>query len=217
MLILSPSVLSADFGHLAEEIKKVDNAGCGYIHLDVMDGTFVPNISFGPAVIKSIRGITDKVFDVHLMVEEPIRYLEDYKNCGSDILTVHVEACKHLHRTVHAIKDLGMKAGVAINPATPVSMLDNIIEDIDMAVIMSVDPGFGGQKFIPSSVEKLREIKKIINDRKLNIDIEIDGGVTLDNVNEVIDAGADVIVAGSAVFKGDSVANVRAFNKMLNA
>jgi ribulose-phosphate 3-epimerase len=211
MLVLSPSVLAADFGRLAEEIKTVDKAGAQYIHLDVMDGSFVPNISFGTPVIKSIRNVTDKTFDVHLMIDEPIRYLEDFKQAGADIVTVHAESCKHLHRTVAGIKELGMKAGVALNPATPLSVLDYILEAVDMVLIMTVNPGFGGQKFIPGSIEKIRALKKLISDKKLDIDIQVDGGITLTNVYSVIDAGANIIVAGSSVYKGDASANVKEF------
>ncbi len=211
MMILSPSLLSDDFGHIADGIEMIDKAGAQYVHLDVMDGAFVPNISFGAPVIKGIRNTTDRVFDVHLMIEEPARYLNDFKDAGADIVTVHAESCRHLHSTIMQIKALGMKAGVALNPATPVSVLDYILQDIDMVLVMSVNPGFGGQSFIPSSLDKIREVKKLIDDRELNVDIEVDGGVKLENLKEVLSAGANVIVAGSAIFKGDITKNVEDF------
>ncbi len=211
MMILSPSLLSVDFGHIADGIEMIDKAGAQYVHLDVMDGAFVPNISFGAPVIKGIRNTTDRVFDVHLMIEEPARYLNDFKDAGADIVTVHAESCRHLHSTIMQIKALGMKAGVALNPATPVSVLDYILQDIDMVLVMSVNPGFGGQSFIPSSLDKIREVKKLIDDRELNVDIEVDGGVKLENLKEVLSAGANVIVAGSAIFKGDITKNVEDF------
>ncbi len=211
MLILSPSLLSVDFSNIAENVQAIDYAGAQYIHLDIMDGAFVPNISFGPPVIKCIRKTTDRIFDVHLMIEEPDRYMDDYKACGADIITVHAESCKHLHRTVMRIKELGMKAGVALNPSTPLSVLDYILPELDMVLIMSVNPGFSGQSFIPSSIRKIRDMRKMIEDRGLDIDIQVDGGINLKNVSEVIEAGANVIVAGSAVFSGEPASNVKAF------
>lgn len=213
---LSPSVLSADFTKLGEEIKTIDRAGAEYIHLDIMDGTFVPNISFGMPVVKAIRGVTQKTLDVHLMIQEPIRYLEEMKAAGADIVTVHAEACTHLHRTIMRIKELGMKAGLALNPATSVNVLNYILEELDMVLIMSVDPGFGGQSFIPSSLDKIKRIRKIAEDKGIkNLDIEVDGGITLSNVASVLDAGANIIVAGTAVFSGTPKKNVEEFKKRL--
>lgn len=211
MIKLSPSILAADFANLGQDVKKVADAGAHYIHLDVMDGAFVPNISIGIPVITSLRKCTDKVFDVHLMVQEPDRYVEDFVKAGADLITVHVEACMHLHRTIQHIKSLGVRAGVVLNPSTPVSSLEYILEDVDMVLLMSVNPGFGGQKYIPSTTRKLRELKAMIEAKGLDVEIEVDGGVTLDNVNEIIEAGANVIVAGSSVFKGDAWSNVKAF------
>lgn len=213
---LSPSVLSADFAKLGEQVRLVDEAGADYIHLDVMDGKFVPNISFGMPVIEAIRRVTDKPLDVHLMIEEPIRYLEEFKAAGADIVTVHAESCVHLHRTISRIRELDMKAGVALNPATSVSVLNYIFDDIDLALVMSVNPGFGGQTFIPAVLDKIKRIHKIADDKGLmNLEIEVDGGVTLNNVSAVVDAGADVIVAGSAIFKGDPEKNVKEFKKRM--
>ena len=213
---LSPSVLSADFAKLGEQVRLVDEAGADYIHLDVMDGKFVPNISFGMPVIEAIRKVTDKPLDVHLMIEEPIRYLEEFKAAGADIVTVHAESCVHLHRTISRIRELDMKAGVALNPATSVSVLNYIFDDIDLALVMSVNPGFGGQTFIPAVLDKIKRIHKIADDKGLmNLEIEVDGGVTLNNVSAVVDAGADVIVAGSAIFKGDPEKNVKEFKKLM--
>lgn len=176
-----------------------------------MDGTFVPSISFGMPVIERLRPVTDRVFDVHMMVEEPGRYVEDMKKAGADLICVHQEACRHLDRTVNQIKELGLKAAVALNPATPVSTLSCILDQLDMALIMSVNPGFGGQKFIPYTLEKIRQLRRMSDERGLNLDIQVDGGVGLGNVRQVIEAGANVIVAGSAVFKGDAAANTKAF------
>lgn len=214
MLYLAPSILSADFAHLGNDIKTIDNAGADYIHIDVMDGKFVPSISFGMPVMKAIRKYTDKVFDVHLMIEEPGRYINEFKEAGADIITVHAEACCHLNRTLQAIKNAGCKTGVALNPATPLSVLDYVLEYTDMVLIMSVNPGFGGQSYIPNSTEKIAQIRDIINKRGLDTDIEVDGGINQSNVTEVIDAGANVIVAGSAVFNGDAQKNVEAFKEI---
>ena len=211
MYQLAPSVLSADFSKLGEEIAAIEKAGSQYIHIDVMDGLFVPSISFGIPILKSIRKQSDCVFDVHLMIEEPIRYIKEFKEAGADIITVHAEACKHLHRTVMAIKEEGIKAAVAVNPATPLSVLDYVMEELDMILIMSVNPGFGGQAFIPSALEKIKELKKKINEKNLAIDIQVDGGVKLSNVDAVLKAGANIIVAGTAVFGGDKEKNVKEF------
>ena len=216
MIKVAPSILSADFAALGDDVNKVLLAGGDWVHIDVMDGVFVPNISLGLPVVKSLRKVCDGFFDVHLMIDEPTRFLQDYKNCGADIVTVHAEACKHLHRTIAAIKELGMKAGVALNPATPLSVIDYVLEDVDMVLIMSVNPGFGGQKFIPSSLRKIAETRKLLNSRGLQTDIQVDGGVTLANAAEIIRAGANVLVAGSAVFKGDKTENVKAFRKIFS-
>ena len=211
MYQLCPSILSADFNRLGEQIKILENEGVKWLHIDVMDGDFVPSISFGMPVIKSLRPVTDAVFDVHMMVEEPGRYVQDLKTAGADLICVHQEACKHLDRTIHQIKDLGMKAGVALNPATPVETLRWILPEVDMVLIMSVNPGFGGQKFISYATEKVREVRRMADEMGLHTDIEVDGGVTTANAGELLKAGANILVAGSAVFKVDAEANVKAF------
>lgn len=214
MLKLAPSILAADFKNLGQQVSDVAAAGAGYIHLDVMDGAFVPSISFGMPVIRSLRSCTDRIFDVHMMVEEPGRYVDDMKEAGADIICVHAEACLHLDRTVNQIKEAGLKTGVALNPATPLSVLDCILGEVDMVLIMTVNPGFGGQKFIPYTLDKVRALRSICRERGLDTDIEVDGGVTFANVRELIEAGANVFVAGSAVFKGDAAANTKAFLKI---
>lgn len=200
MPIIAPSLLSADFLNLQSDCKMLNESNADWFHLDVMDGRFVPNISFGMSVIKQIRKTTNKFFDVHLMIVEPEKYVEEFKDAGADNLTVHFEACPHLHRNIQQIKSLGMKAGVALNPSTPVLLLQDIIADIDLVCLMSVNPGFGGQSFIPHSIQKIKELKKLIGQTGSSAKIEVDGGVTLKNAAEILSAGADVLVAGSTIF-----------------
>lgn len=214
MLKLAPSLLAADFSRLHEDIKVIEESGAHYLHLDVMDGMFVPSISFGTPVISRLRSCTDLKFDVHMMVEEPGRFVQDYAEAGADLITVHAEACRHLDRTVRQIRRLGIKVGVALNPATSLSALDYILNEVDMILLMSVNPGFGGQKYIPYVTEKIKILRSCLNERGLSADIQVDGGVSLENAEEIVRAGATVLVAGSAVFKGDIRENTRAFIKL---
>jgi len=204
---LAPSILSADFSKLGEQVALIEKAGAQVIHIDVMDGHFVPNITFGAVVMKSLLGKTKLPFDVHLMIEDPDRYLEEFVTENTEIITVHAEACPHLHRTIQHIKSLGVRAGVSINPATPVSALDAIIEDLDVVLLMSVNPGFGGQKFIPYSFQKIEELKERKQKRNPALEISIDGGITADNLKTVTDAGVELVVAGSAVFGASDIEN----------
>jgi ribulose-phosphate 3-epimerase len=198
---IAPSILSADFSKLGDEIKSVEAAGADWIHVDVMDGHFVPNITIGPLVVEAVRRVTSLPVDVHLMIENPDRYIEDFAKAGADLISVQVEACVHLNRTIHMIKELDRRAGVVLNPSTPLSSLEWIMEDVDFIMIMSVNPGFGGQKFIPNSLDRVRALRKMIRDRGLTTLIEIDGGVNEKTIKNISDAGVDVFVAGSAIFK----------------
>lgn len=200
MIKIAPSILSANFAKLGEEVKDVEVNGADYIHVDVMDGHFVPNMTIGPLVVEAIRPVTHLPLDVHLMIENPDNYIPSFAKAGADIISVHVEACPHLHRTIHHIKDLGIKAGVVLNPATPVSMIEPIIDDVDLVLLMTVNPGFGGQAFIPAVLSKIQEVYQIVKERNLTIDIEVDGGVNEVTAKQCIDAGANVLVAGSAIY-----------------
>ncbi|MCD7980852.1 MAG: ribulose-phosphate 3-epimerase [Clostridiales bacterium] len=216
MNCLSPSILSADFTKLGEQIALLDQAGAQYVHIDVMDGMFVPSISYGMPVIRSIRGCTERIFDVHLMIEDPGRYIDDFVEAGADLISVHVEACGHLDRTIHAIREKGVLAAAALNPSTPLTGLDYILPELDMVLLMGVNPGFGGQKYIPYITQKIRDLRQMILRAGCQTDIEIDGGVNFENVTEILDAGANVIVAGSAVFRGDIEENVQTFLRMMD-
>ena len=204
-VLLSPSILAADFSKLGEQLKILEDCNIQYVHIDVMDGSFVPSISFGMPVIKSIRKDIKAVFDVHLMIDEPGRYINDFKEAGADLITVHVEACKHLNRTIAQIKEAGLKVGVALNPATPIESIKHVIDMVDMILIMTVNPGFGGQKYIENCTDKIKELRKLLHDKELDVDIEVDGGINLTNVEKVIQAGANIIVAGTAIFGGEGI------------
>lgn len=215
--ILAPSILSADFKVLGDQIRQTEEAGAGYIHFDVMDGIFVPSISFGMPVLLSIRGLTGQVMDVHLMVTEPVRYVKQFAECGADIITVHFEACEDLRATLEAIHACGVKAGISIKPGTPVESLVPYLEQAEMFLIMSVEPGFGGQAFIPESLERIRTLRDMLEEKGIEKDIEVDGGIYHSNVAEVLKAGANVIVSGSGVYKGDIRENTTGFMEILKA
>lgn len=213
--ILAPSILSADFKELGEQIRQTDRAGAQYVHFDVMDGIFVPSISFGMPVLSSIRGLTGQTMDVHLMVTEPVRYVKEFVRCGADIITVHLEACEDTHSTLREIHACGVRAGITIKPGTPVESLIPYLEEADMFLIMSVEPGFGGQAFIPESLERIRRLRSMLDERGMEKDIEVDGGIYHSNVSEVLEAGANVIVSGSGVYKGDISGNTAKFMEIL--
>ena len=216
MNCLSPSILAADISCLGQQIKMIDEAGAQYVHIDIMDGHFVPTLSFGAPVIKSIRPLTERIFDVHLMLDEPIHLIDEMVECGADIITVHAEACTHLDRTIEKIKESGVLASVALNPATDLGCLNYILPKLDMVLLMTVNPGYGGQQYIPYLTDKIRTLRQIVTERDLKLDIEVVGGVTLQNVKGILEAGANIIVAGSAVFHGDVQGNAEEFLKIIN-
>ncbi|NLL82248.1 MAG: ribulose-phosphate 3-epimerase [Tissierellia bacterium] len=205
MAYIAPSLLSANFANLYNEIKEIEKGGADYLHLDVMDGNFVPNITFGPPLIKDLRKITSIPFDVHLMIDKPERYIKDFVDAGADILTVHAEATTHLHRTIQEIKSYGIKAGVSLNPASPLSLIEYVLDDLDLILIMTVNPGFGGQSFINSMIDKILKTRKMIDEKDLSILLEIDGGVKLDNALQLSNLGVDILVAGSAIFEANDI------------
>lgn len=215
--ILAPSILAADFKVLGEQMKLTADNGAEYIHFDVMDGMFVPSISFGMPVLKSIHNATEQFMDAHLMVQEPIRYIEDFKKAGADLVTIHFEACQDVAATIGKIRECGMKVGLSINPETDEKEIEKFLKDVDMLLVMSVHPGFGGQKFIPESIDKIKAVRKMINEQGLKVDLQVDGGIGLGNVREVLDAGANIIVAGSAVFGANTAENTKAFMEILNS
>ena len=215
--ILAPSILAADFKELGQAIKTIEENGAEYLHYDVMDGIFVPSISFGMPVLSSIRSCTNQVMDVHLMITEPIRYIKEFKEAGADLITIHLEACEDVAATIKAIREAGLKVGLSIKPATEAEAIRPYLDQIDMILVMSVEPGFGGQKFIPKSLDKIRALRAMVEEAGVDVDIEVDGGIYQANVKEVLDAGANIIVSGSGVFKGDIAKNTREFMEILNS